>query len=147
MTKLFNKHINYDTSAKKLKLQDAIFDKLWNVEPKTIFGGCIRNALRQKQPIAQIIREIQEQAKDKVVPEEGAGSKESDCGKHERNDKSPLTPVEAGRNEQPHLKEDERRGQNGSPNQRDLDIAQVNQIGRVGEIELYVDFVKRSLHQ
>ena len=92
------------------------------------------------------IRILQRAGQHIEVAEGRAGQKQPHRGRHEGNHKPPLFLVEPRRNEQPHLEEDEGRGQNRSADQRNLQV-QVQRVHGVGEDQRLADVVERRLDE
>ncbi len=83
---------------------------------------------------------------DEEVAEGRAGEEQADGGGHEGNDEAPLFLVEAGRDEEPDLIEDEGRGEDGSADERDLQV-EVQRVHGVGVVELDAELVERGLDE
>src|SRR5580698_5795532 len=87
-----------------------------------------------------------------VVAEKSAGKKKSDRGCHEGQDVALFLAVEAGRDEQPNLVKDERRGQDGAPDEADLD-KEIERVDRVQIDQMRIQIVRfergddRLLHE
>src|SRR5208283_4706420 len=90
--------------------------------------------------------DLERSRQNEEVAEARAGKEEADGGGHKRNDKAPFLLVEAGRDEEPHLIEDEGRGEDGAADQRNLQI-QVQRIHRVRVVQLDAQFVERGLNE
>ncbi len=80
--------------------------------------------------------------KHPVIAEPGSGEEEADGRGHEREDVALLVGVHAGRDEEPDLVEDEGRGEDGSADERGLEV-EVERVGGVGEVERDVEIVER----
>src|ERR1700738_1739874 len=90
--------------------------------------------------------DLERAGKHEEVAEGGAGEEQAHGGDHERNDEAFFFLVEAGGNEQPDLVEDEGRGEDGTADERHLQI-QVERVHGVGEVELDAEVIEGSLDQ
>ena len=107
-------------------------------------AGVLLDGDHRVELLAEVDDEDLERAgQHEKVAEACAGKEQADGGRHERNDKAPLLLVEPGRDEEPHLIEDEGRGEDGSAEQRHLEV-RVQRIHGVGEAELDAELVERQ---